>query len=401
MEFVGFLSVLESIFSFILRHWEVFLFYSLLIWLIYLNRGKFDWQARFIGLYRTKVGIKLMERISRHEKLIRFLGYVGIYVGFAGMLFILAMLGQGVYNLVFVPEAPPVVAPVIPGVTIPGLGITVPLVIGWIALFLVILVHEFSHGVVSKAHKIPVKSSGLMVFGPIGGAFVEPEEKKLRKAKPKVQLSIFAAGPFSNVLLALLMALILQLLLTPLLFSFVAFNGVLFSQVTPGSPAAAAGVQEGVVYDVVGNRSVNTSDQFLAAIDGLEPGDELLLASSSTGEQALVTAGTHPQDPEQGYLGVLFGTNLKDPSLEWLFHVVGWLAELATWTFILSLGIGLANLLPLGPVDGGRMLQVALQRFFKKEQADQVWKRISLLVLLLILLLLIVPFVIKPLIGLF
>ena len=42
----------------------VILFYAVIILLIYLNRHKFEFQGRFIALYRTKVGLRLMDKIA-------------------------------------------------------------------------------------------------------------------------------------------------------------------------------------------------------------------------------------------------------------------------------------------------------------------------------------------------
>jgi membrane-associated protease RseP (regulator of RpoE activity) len=50
----------------------------------------------------------------------------------------------------------------------------------------------------------------------------------------------------------------------------------------------------------------------------------------------------------------------------------------------LSLGIGLANLLPLGPVDGGRMLQVSLQKIKGEEKGNKIWHKISIATLMLL-----------------
>jgi len=36
------------------------------------------------------------------------------------------------------------------------------------------------------------------------------------------------------------------------------------------------------------------------------------------------------------------------------------------------MGIGLFNLVPLGPIDGGRMLQVVLQKFSKNKKGNEV-----------------------------
>ena len=40
-----------------------------------------------------------------------------------------------------------------------------------------------------------------------------------------------------------------------------------------------------------------------------------------------------------------------------------WFYGFLYWLYLLNLGIGLFNLVPLGPIDGGRMLLVALKKF--------------------------------------
>src|SRR3990167_2560314 len=143
------------------------LFYSLVLLAVYLNRKKFDVHGKFVFLYRTKFGIGLMKTISdKFSGVVKFLGSIGV----------------------------------IPGFPIAGTGIVFPLVTGWIVLFVIILVHELSHGIVASAHKIKIKNSGIAFFGPILGAFVEPDEKELAKKKHWIQHSVFAAGAFSNFL---------------------------------------------------------------------------------------------------------------------------------------------------------------------------------------------------------
>lgn len=371
--------------------WTI-LFYSVLIAIIYIFRKKFDWQAKFIGLYRTKIGLKLMTKLANYKRTVRFLGYTGVVVGFTGMLLITYMLLKGLFDFFLVPTAPPVIAPVLPGITIPGLNIYVPLVIGWLALFIVIIIHEFSHGVVARAHNIPVKSSGLMLFGPLGGAFVEPDEKILRKKSHKVQLSVFGAGPFSNILSSILFWLVLLFLLTPLISSFIAPTGVVFKEVQPGYPAALSGVKTGVVYNEVNGAKINTTTDFLVALKDVDPNESVTLQSNK-GQVLKFRATESPRDKTKGYIGVVLDNNLKNPSLSWLFSIVTWLTSLVTWTFILGLGIGLANLLPLGPVDGGRMFQIVTERFFGKKLGQKVWVKTSIVVLVLILFLLFAPIV--------
>ena len=71
--------------------------------------------------------------------------------------------------------------------------------------------------------------------------------------------------------------------------------------------------------------------------------------------------------------------NLLTSMFKWLFELFGWL-------WIISLGVGLFNLLPLGPVDGGRMFPIGLSFFIKDEdKIKRIWKYISFLVLGLII----------------
>jgi membrane-associated protease RseP (regulator of RpoE activity) len=44
------------------------------------------------------------------------------------------------------------------------------------------------------------------------------------------------------------------------------------------------------------------------------------------------------------------------------------------WLYLLSIGIGLFNLVPIGPIDGGQMSREIFRQIFKKEEtALKVW----------------------------
>src|SRR3989344_8635488 len=108
---------------------------------------------------------------------------------------------------------------VLPGVKIPGL----PYLGFWhwiITIFILALVHEFCHGILARLYNLKIKSSGLAILGVllpiVPAAFVEPDEKKLFKKKKKEQLSVLAAGPFSNLVLAGIIFLISLFLFMPL-----------------------------------------------------------------------------------------------------------------------------------------------------------------------------------------
>lgn len=439
--------------AYLARFWHVILFYTIVVWIIHRYRHNLDWQGRFLGLYRTKIGLNLMEKWgkpTKHEGVGKFLlhlafpfltlsfwgyllfflievdlsqsatqlllitlgastllycigllfrpiktaGYHAIITGFIGMTVMAGTIGKAIFEFLFRPEAQPAITPVIPGLPIIGLGITLPLIIGWIALFLVIVVHEFSHGVVARAHKVKVESSGLFFMGPIGGAFVEPNEKQLRKEKKSVQLSIFAAGPFSNVILAGLLTLILATIMLPLANSMVG-QGIIFDKVTPDFPAANAGITTNKAYthlngEPIGQEYICSPEyedcipyDFFVAMADIKAGDTVVFTDLA-GEDIVLEAAPHPNNATNGYIGVETGTLLKTPSLKVPYIVLWQIILLTFWSYILSLGIGLANLLPIVITDGGRMFQIATNYFFGKEKGNLIWSKAGGLLFFLI-----------------
>ena len=73
--------------------------------------------------------------------------------------------------------------------------------------------------------------------------------------------------------------------------------------------------------------------------------------------------------------------------------IIIWLMGLLYWLYVLNLGIGLFNLAPMGPLDGGRMLLVALQQFLEEKKAIKYWKNIGIFFLALVLINILFAFV--------
>jgi len=80
-------------------------------------------------------------------------------------------------------------------------GVNLPFFEGIIALVVVMIMHEGAHAVLARIGKIPVQSSGIVLFGVIPvGAFVEPDESRLRKADDMRQTRVLVAGCTSNLI---------------------------------------------------------------------------------------------------------------------------------------------------------------------------------------------------------
>jgi len=105
-----------------------------------------------------------------------------------------------------------------PTTVVGGGFIGVPLWYWIIAAIIMFVVHEGAHGIIGASQKMKIKKLGWILFTllPIG-AFVEPDEKDVTRKKPLKQLRFFAAGSFSNFILALLVAVVITpLVLNPL-----------------------------------------------------------------------------------------------------------------------------------------------------------------------------------------
>ncbi len=380
-----------------LEYWTVILFYVGISLVIYLNRKKFDFEG-IVMLYKTKFGIKAMQKYAKkYPRLISSLATMGIWTGWLGMIVIIAMVFYGIYQLIFFPQAPAMFTPVLPGFQVPG-GPRIPLITGLLALFIVIVVHEFAHGVVSKLHKIKIKSSGFAMVGPIPAAFVEPDEKALNKASVKKQLGIYAAGPFSNVLLAILIVIIQLGLVLAVLPGFTADGLTVVSSEFNDNLT-------GIKIIGADNTNISTAGDLHNFLNQRNPGDEILLTSPEG--NIPVTLQSHPTDNTSAYMGVTLQQEIgaKGPLLQTVKPVVFWFIGnpfstnltsslgLLGWIYLLSLGIGLVNLLPLGPVDGGRMLLITLKKYMNEKLAEKIWYYTSVTLVAMLILLIFVPII--------
>lgn len=366
---------------------------------LYANRKKIVIQKilfpfLYFAMYRTKLGLKLMDRMAKkHPKLLKYLAYAGIIIGFLGMAFISFSLIQNIYKVITATTTVAGVALVLP-LKVKG-SFYVPFFYWIISIFLLALVHEFSHGVIARLYNIKIKSSGLaflnILVPVIPAAFVEPDEKELRKRPKMQQLSIFAAGPFSNIIFAFVVLAIMGLVMVPVSNAVFGYNGVLVTGFTPGNetfPAENAGITENELIIGIDNMPITTVENFTEIMQNKTPGESIIITTNVT-DYNIVLAES-PDNKSRGYLGILLIQNqeIRESILQKygkiLPNIFIWFVGLFYWLYALNLGIGLFNLVPLGPIDGGRMLQLLMHKLFKKKKGDKVWKAISFIFLSLI-----------------
>jgi len=357
----------------------------------------------YMILYRTKYGLKIMDKIAtKYREFIRFLGFCFIGFGFAFMIFgTYAIVKTMVLFFITPTKVDTGMALVLPGMNLPGFGI----LSFWhwiIAIFLLAIVHEGAHGVMARAHNIKIKSSGFAffsIFVPLlPAAFVEPDDKMLKKQSDYVQYSVYASGPMINILIAFLLIFALPWVnpmniagdnLAPYEDYFSDSNG--FSvNIMPHLPAHNASMRDGMIIQSVNGVVVKDYLDFYKKMQGVKPGNEITLGAENDDGKKEYTFTTieHPDIPGKGYIGVI---GLRNERLIKQEHNISgqifyWVKGFFIWFYLFNLALGLINLLPLGIVDGGRMLQVLLNRLFKnKKRAQEYWVWISFLLLALLL----------------
>jgi membrane-associated protease RseP (regulator of RpoE activity) len=336
-------------------------------------------------LWKTKFGLKFMDKIAdKYRELVKLIGYCFVGFGFIGMIFISFNILYLLFQLFVSPRtAAQGVAPVLPLTNIPGLGY----LSFWhflITIFITVLVHEFAHGIVARAHKIPVKASGLGVFSLILPlfplAFVEPEEKKLEKSPDIVQYSIFSAGPMTNIILYLVVVLLFSFVVIPLESNITHPVGISFNGLMDNYSAQEAGMRPGTIINSYNGEQVLTYQNFTSLAGDIRPDQQITLGTDN-GTFTIVTKPS-PDDPEKGYIGILDirnerRINDKYSSFGTAFF---WIKDLIRWLFMINLLVGLMNLLPLMVTDGGRMLKTAFEKIFKdSKKADKLWMFIGFL----------------------
>ena len=371
------------------------IFYLLLIIFYLKNKKKFEIQGGIFALYRTKLGLKLMDKIAKKfPKSLNFIGYISIVVGFAGMILILYTLIQGTYKLVLgylgiIPQSPPVIAPVLPGISVQGL----PVLSFWhwiIAIFIVAVIHEFAHGVYSRLAKVKIKSSGFAFLGPILAAFVEPDEEELKKVGTRKNLAMVSAGPFINIVLAFIVILFFNFLFVPLQSGLLSVDGVKLVNVETNSPADIAGMKAGLIIKDINGIPLNSQNDLVNEIQKSKQSDVLKINTDK---------GNYYVKPDfsqnKPKIGISVENNLvvkRGP--QFLLPIISWLNMLFFWLWVISLGIGLFNLLPLGPIDGGRLLYSGLLGITTIKRSKKIFGFVTFLSAFLIFINLI-PWLIK------
>ena len=363
---------------------SVILFFSLLAVLIYGDRKNIDISYYVIFMRRTKKFRNVIDKIAR--KSILFWKIVGT-IAFIVCIFFMAYGTYALINSAYLVYTGVITQPALQiALPIPSSQVAVgPGFIGipfwfWIIVVAIILIpHESFHGIIARAEKIKLKDVGLLIFAIFPGAFVEPDEKQLEKSKLMTKLRIFSSGSFINIVIGVSLLLLVQSLLwAPNI------NGILITNVNETSPAGQIGLKPGMILESIDGKSLNigfNDYSFLVLmvpksntenvtnlisslilsrrLEDYKPGDVVTLKVS--GIEYSLKLGENPQIKDFPFIGIGSRINVKDASLfSVLFPLLGMIASL-------SLLVGIFNILPIYPLDGGLIVKAITEKYFKKK----------------------------------
>lgn len=222
-------------------------------------------------MIRTTRWLTLIDRLSSPRRLWKLSITAGIPLVVLGMASFLAFFLVMTLEVMRTPPEPSVYTAPRNVLLIPGINQFIPLWWGWIALFVTMAVHEFSHGILCRAEGIRVKSMGVALLAAPVAAFVEPDEEELfgspdkgGKATRAARVRILSAGVVANFVVA---ALALALFFGPVIGAIAPLDRVVVVDVVPGSAADAAGFErQMILLEADGVRIDGIED--LAAMEG-------------------------------------------------------------------------------------------------------------------------------------
>jgi len=365
---------------------QFMVFFVIMILIIVVERKKIEFHGPLLIRKTERFKAFIVRTGTRFARFWTLTGTVAIAAGFIASFFTLYMLLSLLIDsiITFTPAAG--VGLVLPSpVTVIGGGfIGVPLWYWLIAAIVMFVVHEGAHGIIGASQGMKIKKLGWMLLTvlPIG-AFVEPDEQDVARKKPMKQLRFFAAGSFANFILAFLVALVITpLLLNPLT---VPAQGL---QVFPQKGYPFADSQE--LVGITNNFSQSLNPKFfITTINGndimnykqatetldmlqISPGQtvdlnlDVYYGNSMENIEISVVAAENPGNASRGYIGILFDQRQSYVVREDMLAFRGaifFVTEALFWVFLINLGVGMFNMLPLGPLDGKRMWAVVLQKY--------------------------------------
>ena len=357
---------------------------------LYKDRNKIQ-RSSILFYRRTKSGIEKIDALQKRSP--RFWKAYGWGAAISGVISIVLAsyyIGRqymGVFQSGSIEESG--LSAVLPGLVAessfqPGVSF-IPVEYWLISIGVLMTVHELSHGLVARSEDFEINSVGWIVLGIFPGAFVEPKGEKMLpndneehmqekededseeeeedeeetstgmwdQGSLTSRIKVLGAGSFANYLTA-----IIFILLSTAVLGAVAEPGDLVYAAQEDYPAAEAGLNNGTLYSINGE-SITSQSQMQELAGTIQPGDEVTINTS----EGVFTLTAEERDGD-GHIGIRFGqtTQLTD-QYQPFSGFLNWFLSLFETIAVLNIGIGLVNMLPFKPLDGGQIVGGIIEKY--------------------------------------
>jgi len=187
------------IFLALLGAWSVSLYY--LVKNDKLENYNFKLWGPFL-MWHTEKGKTLIDKAAKKKRLWELYGNFAIILCLVVMVLMFFLL---LWEATIVSSIPKDSAPSPKMmIGIPGINPLIPVWYGIVGLVVAMVVHELLHGILTRTGGLTLKSLGLLFFIIPLGAFAEPDSDELIATTKKKRSRVFAVGPATNIIVALL-----------------------------------------------------------------------------------------------------------------------------------------------------------------------------------------------------
>lgn len=240
---------------------SLFIFWGVLIYIFFRKRDllkKYSLDiSLFFLLWKTEKGKKLIEKLSKKDKFWNIYADISIIIVVVAMIFMTLLL---IWNATIIQLIPPDKIKPEMVLGLPGINPFIPVTYGILSLAVAIIVHEFAHGILTRIAKVKILSLGLIFFIVPMGAFVEPDENELFKVQKKKRARMFAVGPATNLIVAIICALIFS-------FSFMSSvvpkeDGAIVVGVVKESPAYNSEISAWMQITEINGKEIKSANDF-------------------------------------------------------------------------------------------------------------------------------------------
>ncbi len=348
---------------------------------LWLERDRFEREG-IVFLRRTQKGIDDIDRVAeKFPRLWKWYGNIAAFTGLVSIFAATAMIGQVFLQMLKTKSVENGPSLILPGAVSQNqfqAGVSFIPVEYWIAgIAFTVFFHELSHGIVARAENFDIKSVGYGFLAVIPIGFVEPEGDNSLEAgiedppwnsgTVKQRLKVLGAGSFANYLVAAVF-----LLAGVGISSAISQPSDVFYVAEEGFPAYESGMRNGTLQQINGER-IDTVDDLRNVSETIEVGEPVSVWSS---EGNFSMEAVSKQNHSGGYIGIRVGTStvVKEEYQEYSSGL-SWFTQLLLTVGTLNLLIGLFNMLPIVPLDGGLMVDSLLREY--REKSLETFYRVS------------------------